>query len=107
MVDDDEQSGKRAVKAFWEEASAGEFWAVGESDAARFAAEEAARYRFEPYVPPFARFEDGARKDVLEIGIGMGADHARWARAQPRRLVGIDLSARSVTAASDFHARQV
>jgi SAM-dependent methyltransferase len=95
-MDRDDESGKRAVKAFWEGASAGEFWAVGESDAQRFAAEEAARDRFEPYLPPFARFADGAGKDVLEIGVGMGADHARWARARPRLLVGIDLSARSI-----------
>jgi SAM-dependent methyltransferase len=29
---------------------------------------------------------------VLEVGVGMGADHHQWARARPRSLTGIDLT---------------
>ena len=35
-------------------------------------------------------------KDVLEVGVGMGSDHVRWARSRPRRLAGIDLTPRAV-----------
>lgn len=89
------EADKRAVKAFWETASAGEFWATGADAAARFAAEEKARDTFEPHLAAFARFADGEGRDVLEIGVGMGADHVRWARARPRTLVGIDLTRRA------------
>lgn len=44
----------------------------------------------------FAEFEKGAGKDVLEIGVGMGADHLEWAKARPRSLTGIDLTPRAI-----------
>ena len=50
----------------------------------------------EPYLPGFARFEDGRGRDVLEIGVGMGADHLEWARARPRSLVGCDLTPHAI-----------
>jgi SAM-dependent methyltransferase len=33
---------------------------------------------------------------VLEIGVGMGADHLEWARSSPRSLTGVDLTQRAV-----------
>jgi ubiquinone/menaquinone biosynthesis C-methylase UbiE len=33
---------------------------------------------------------------VLEVGVGMGADHAEWAKARPRTLTGVDLTPRAV-----------
>jgi ubiquinone/menaquinone biosynthesis C-methylase UbiE len=34
--------------------------------------------------------------DVLEVGVGMGADHLEWARHMPRSLSGIDLTERAI-----------
>ncbi len=87
---------KRAVKDFWEQAAAGEFWAAGESEAARLEAEFDSRFAFEPNVVPFAGFDAAAGKRVLEVGVGMGADHVRWARAKPALLAGIDITERAV-----------
>ncbi|HEX8199278.1 MAG TPA: class I SAM-dependent methyltransferase, partial [Isosphaeraceae bacterium] len=54
------------------------------------------RYELEPYLRDFADFPSGAGRDVLEIGVGMGADHLEWARARPRSLSGIDLTDRAI-----------
>jgi ubiquinone/menaquinone biosynthesis C-methylase UbiE len=87
---------KQAVGDFWERASCGEVYAEGEDERARFDAQARARYAMEPFIFPFARFAEAAGKDVLEIGVGMGADHLEWARAAPRSLAGIDLTERAV-----------
>ena len=88
---------KDAVQAFWDEASCGETaYAIGRDQAAQFAAQADARYRLEPYLKGFARFADGHGKDVLEVGVGMGADHLEWARSRPRSLTGVDLTGRAV-----------
>ena len=39
-----------------------------------------------------SRFPAAAGKDVLEIGVGMGADHLEWARPARSPLPGIDLT---------------
>jgi len=87
---------KAQVRGFWDAASCGEVYAEGLSVQERFRKQAEARYRLEPYIRSFARFGDGASQDVLEIGVGMGADHLEWARSRPRRLAGIDLTARAV-----------
>ena len=38
----------------------------------------------------------GGRRDVLEIGVGMGADHLEWAQAAPRSLTGVDLTGQAI-----------
>jgi len=38
---------------------------------------------------------------VLEIGIGMGADHLEWAKANPHSLTGVDLTERAVAFTSE------
>jgi len=86
------EAAKEQVKDFWQEASCGEVYAVGETAEEQFRSHRAERYRLEPYILGFARFGHGRGQDVLEIGVGMGADHAEWAQAQPRRLFGIDLT---------------
>jgi SAM-dependent methyltransferase len=86
---------KVAVRDFWDAQACGEVYAVGETLDEQFARQADARYRLESYIRPFARF-DGVGKDVLEIGVGMGADHAEWARSRPRRLVGVDLTPRAI-----------
>jgi ubiquinone/menaquinone biosynthesis C-methylase UbiE len=87
---------KSAVRDFWEQGSCGEVYAEGDSARERFEAQARARYRMEPFIFPFARFAEGAGKDVLEIGVGMGADHVEWARSHPRSLNGVDLTQRAV-----------
>jgi SAM-dependent methyltransferase len=87
---------KDAVTAFWEEAACGEIYAEGTTIQEKLAAQAASRYRLDPHIPDFARFERGAGRRVLEIGVGMGADHLRWAEAGPGNLVGIDLTWRAL-----------
>ncbi len=90
----DEQ--KELVRAFWDEVSCGEVYADGREMRERLDRQAKARYELEPFIFDFARFSEGAGRDVLEIGTGMGADHLQWARAHPRTLVGIDLTDRAV-----------
>lgn len=87
---------KEAVRVFWDAASCGEVYAEGEDACDRLRAQSRARYALEPYIASFARFEEGEGRDVLEIGVGMGADHAQWALSKPRSLYGIDLTPRSI-----------
>jgi len=92
----DDNTEKNDVRDFWNAASCGEVYAAGDTMADQFTAHERARYALEPYIQTFARFPEAAGKDVLEIGVGMGADHLLLARAQPRHLVGVDLTSRSI-----------
>jgi ubiquinone/menaquinone biosynthesis C-methylase UbiE len=94
---------KKSVHDHWNRESCGEGYAAtdGEFD---LSAQERERYALEPYLAPFAKFEEAPGSDVLEIGVGMGADHLRWARAGPKSLTGIDLTPRAVEFA---HARIV
>lgn len=87
---------KAEVRDFWDAASCGEIYAEGLDAKQRFSRHAEARYRLEPYIRGFARFGEGSGQDVLEIGVGMGADHLEWARSGPRRLAGIDLTPRAV-----------
>ena len=86
------ESEKSAVQAFWDAAPCGVVYANGDDLRAQLESQSQARYRLEPYLADFARFADGTDRDVLEIGVGMGADHLQWARARPRKLVGVDLT---------------
>lgn len=92
----DAAAAKHDVESYWDAQSCGEVYAVGEDVPARFAALRAARYGLEPYIPDFAEFSTGAGRDVLEIGVGMGCDHGRWAEAGPKSLAGIDLTGRAI-----------
>lgn len=83
---------KQEVHDFWNRASCGEVYAEGEGARERYESHARARYALEPYIPTFARFEEGAGRDVLEVGVGMGADHLEWARSRPRSLTGVDLT---------------
>jgi SAM-dependent methyltransferase len=87
---------KQQVKDFWEQAPCGEVYAKGESLRERLEAQARSRYRLEPYLAGFARFPEGRGLDVLEVGVGMGADHLEWARSAPRSLTGIDLTPRAI-----------
>ena len=87
---------KADVRRFWEAGSCGEIYAKGSSAQEKFRQHAETRYRLEPYIRDFARFEEGRGQDVLEIGVGMGADHFEWAKSGPRHLAGIDLTSRAI-----------
>ena len=87
---------KAEVREYWESVSCGEIYAEGIGVEQRFRKQAEARFRLEPYIRNFARFEEGCGRDVLEIGVGMGADHLEWARSGLQRLAGVDLTRRAV-----------
>lgn len=87
---------KAAVRDFWDSASCGEIYAEGVDARASLRAQASTRYQLEPYIPGFAKFEEGKGRRVLEIGVGMGADHERWAVTRPSLLVGLDFTPRAV-----------
>ncbi|HWG62277.1 MAG TPA: class I SAM-dependent methyltransferase [Streptosporangiaceae bacterium] len=88
---------KADVQAFWDARACGEVYAAATDSREGLDKQARERYRLEPYIRDFARFHEGHGKEVLEIGIGMGADHLEWAKSGPKRLVGIDASPRAVT----------
>lgn len=90
-----------AVHDFWNERSCGEVYASGDDERASYEAQRSSRYALEPYLIDFAKFHVARGKDVLEIGVGMGADHLELARQEPKSLTGIDLTERAVE-----HARR-
>src|SRR5512142_1273410 len=87
---------KLAVQEFWNRRSCGEVYATVDTLAIQLEAQARARYELEPYIFEFARFDEGRGRDVLEIGVGMGADHLEWAKEAPRSLTGIDLTPRAI-----------
>jgi ubiquinone/menaquinone biosynthesis C-methylase UbiE len=87
---------KAAVRDWWNRESCGESLAIGDDDRDQLRAQEKARYELEPYIFDHAKFSEGADRDVLEIGVGMGADHLQWAKAKPKSLTGVDLTPRAI-----------
>jgi ubiquinone/menaquinone biosynthesis C-methylase UbiE len=77
---------KRAIVEFWERESCGERYGARQQEI---------RYNLEPEIISFANFPSGRNRDVLEIGVGMGADLLNWARAGAR-VTGVDITERAV-----------
>lgn len=88
---------KDNVRAFWDAASCGEVLYLNGRNAFAFSEQARVRYQLEPYIPGFAAFDAASKKRVLEIGVGLGADHEQFARAGAV-LSGIDLTWRAVEA---------
>jgi ubiquinone/menaquinone biosynthesis C-methylase UbiE len=87
---------KSLVKDFWNEASCGEaLYFKGEDQRLKFNHQRAVRYALEPFIVPFAGFDQHEGKRVLEIGVGMGADHQCFAEHQAE-LYGCDLTERAI-----------
>jgi len=86
---------KQEVHDFWNASSCGEDLYLTGSDRADYDAQARRRYELEPYIPEFARFDSAAGQTVLEIGVGLGADHQRFAEAGAE-LFGVDLTERAI-----------
>jgi SAM-dependent methyltransferase len=86
---------KEAVRDYWNEGSCGERLLLSDLDRAGFEDQASERYRLEPYIESFAGFESWKSRKVLEVGIGLGADHQRFVAAGADTC-GIDLTPRAV-----------
>ncbi len=86
---------KKKVFEFWNNASCGEEMYLRGNNKEDYQAHSEFRYSLEPYIYDFANFNSYYDKKVLEIGIGLGADHQYFAEAGAE-LYGIDLTERAV-----------
>ena len=86
---------KETVKNFWNESSCGENLLLNNVDKAGYAEHAEKRYRLEPFILDFAQFSQYQGKRVLELGVGLGSDHQKFAEGGAL-LSGIDLTERAV-----------
>jgi len=86
---------KQAVHDFWNDASCGEALYLPDATAEGYLAQSRRRYELEPYIGQFADFAASRGKTVLEIGVGLGADHQRFAESGAV-LSGIDLTEKAI-----------
>ena len=91
---------KDDVRTFWEKASCGGALYLEEDSIKGFQNQSEKRYALEPYIIDFAAFDAWKDKRVLEIGVGLGADHQRFAE-NGAILYGIDLTERAVRLAKE------
>jgi len=86
---------KQAVRDFWDAASCGENLYLQGETRESYEHQSRQRYELEPYIIPFADFAGSRGKRVLEIGVGLGADHQRFAEVGAD-VYGIDLTNRAI-----------
>ena len=86
---------KENVHDFWNNASCGEDLYLQNTGLRGYSKQAQERYRLEPFIIPFAGFKESKNKKVLEIGVGLGADHQKFAEAGAD-LFGVDLTERAV-----------
>ena len=87
---------KFKIYKFWNAASCGENLLMGGAfTMENYEAQRKTRYDWEPEIISFTKFENYRDKNVLEIGVGLGADHQSWAEAGAV-MSGIDLTDRAI-----------
>lgn len=89
------EDNKQQVFEFWDEASCGEELYLTSTQKSGYEDQAKSRYKLEPYILEFAKFEQSKGKRVLEIGVGLGADHQQFAESGAI-LTGIDLTKRAI-----------
>jgi SAM-dependent methyltransferase len=95
MLRGEEMADKQSVHDFWNAAACGEELLLPGRERASYEEQLRRRYELEPFIERFARFSDSRGLKVLEIGVGLGADHQRYAECGAR-LSGIDLTERAI-----------
>lgn len=86
---------KEEVHDFWNDASCGEELYLDAFDIESFKKQSNKRYELEPYILDFADFKSTTNKKVLEIGVGLGADHQKFIESGAI-ITGIDLTPRAI-----------
>jgi SAM-dependent methyltransferase len=82
---------KDAVRDHWERETCGTRYGTSAERRLYFEEIEESRYGIEPYIPAFARFEEGRDLKVLEIGVGAGSDFSQWVK-NGAIATGVDLT---------------
>ena len=88
-------SKKEEVHDFWNDASCGEDLYLNSNDKDGFKKQSDKRYELEPYILDFADFKSTNNKRVLEIGVGLGADHQKFVESGAI-TTGVDLTSRAI-----------
>lgn len=89
-------SDKQEVHEFWNKHSCGEELYLTSDEIEGYQEQLKIRYTLEPFIPVFAEFDRWRDAEVLEIGVGLGADHQSFAEAGVK-LSGIDLTERAIS----------
>jgi hypothetical protein len=71
--------GKTLLEQSLFRASCGEALYLSDESKEAYQRQAELRYQLEPFIPDFAGFHDCKGKKVLEIGVGLGADHQQFA----------------------------
>jgi len=87
---------KQAVYDFWNRFSCGEELFLTSTDQKGYDNQARSRYELEgDMIFPLARFSESRGLKVLEVGVGLGADHQQFSEAGAE-LYGIDLTEKAV-----------
>ena len=82
---------KLSVKEHWERETCGTRYGDALDRREFFREISETRYRLEPFIPTFADFPSAAGKNILEIGVGAGADFSQWCQ-YAAKAEGVDLT---------------